>query len=152
MTMTRLHIHLISGSSRSRNGGPGASSFIGSFTELGPYYLSEDSLKTESYRWSNKINGWGKGMWMGWILKDEDNLLKGWVDCIIRMILCSWKNTICSHTLMSIYQSYTPRWVIVLNMISLMHCAVSVYAILQVHQKPFLNVFKSEMINEKPLN
>lgn len=37
-------------------------------------------------------------------------------------------------------------------MISLMHCAVSVYAILQVHQKPFLNVFKSEMINEKPLN
>ena len=33
-----------------RNGGPGASSFIGSFTELGPYYLSEDSLKTESYR------------------------------------------------------------------------------------------------------
>lgn len=37
-------------------------------------------------------------------------------------------------------------------MISLMHCAVSVFAILQVHQKPFLNVFKSEMINEKPLN
>ncbi|CAK9073626.1 unnamed protein product [Durusdinium trenchii] len=32
------------------NGGPGASSLIGSFTELGPYYLSATSLSTEDYR------------------------------------------------------------------------------------------------------
>eukprot|EP00747_Dinoflagellata_sp_TGD_P056994 gnl/TRDRNA2_/TRDRNA2_150394_c2_seq1.p1 gnl/TRDRNA2_/TRDRNA2_150394_c2~~gnl/TRDRNA2_/TRDRNA2_150394_c2_seq1.p1 ORF type:complete len:523 (+),score=60.88 gnl/TRDRNA2_/TRDRNA2_150394_c2_seq1:49-1569(+) len=31
------------------NGGPGASSFFGSFAELGPYYLSDASLQTESY-------------------------------------------------------------------------------------------------------
>lgn len=31
------------------NGGPGASSFFGSFAELGPYYLSDASLKTDSY-------------------------------------------------------------------------------------------------------
>lgn len=32
------------------NGGPGASSFFGSFSELGPYYLSDASIKTSSYR------------------------------------------------------------------------------------------------------
>ena len=32
------------------NGGPGASSFFGSFSELGPYYLTQNSLKTEAYR------------------------------------------------------------------------------------------------------
>jgi len=31
------------------NGGPGAPSFFGSFTELGPYYLSDASLVTEEY-------------------------------------------------------------------------------------------------------
>jgi len=31
------------------NGGPGAPSFFGSFTELGPYYLSDASLQTEAY-------------------------------------------------------------------------------------------------------
>jgi len=31
------------------NGGPGAPSTWGSFTELGPYYLSYDSVKTEAY-------------------------------------------------------------------------------------------------------
>jgi carboxypeptidase C (cathepsin A) len=31
------------------NGGPGASSFFGSFAELGPYYLSDASLQTDSY-------------------------------------------------------------------------------------------------------
>lgn len=32
------------------NGGPGASSFFGSFSELGPYYLTDASKKTESYK------------------------------------------------------------------------------------------------------
>eukprot|EP00931_Biecheleriopsis_adriatica_P057113 TRINITY_DN33876_c0_g1_i1.p1 TRINITY_DN33876_c0_g1~~TRINITY_DN33876_c0_g1_i1.p1 ORF type:complete len:515 (-),score=67.70 TRINITY_DN33876_c0_g1_i1:233-1777(-) len=32
------------------NGGPGASSFFGSFSELGPYYLTDASLRTEAYR------------------------------------------------------------------------------------------------------
>eukprot|EP00929_Paragymnodinium_shiwhaense_P120256 TRINITY_DN92186_c0_g1_i1.p1 TRINITY_DN92186_c0_g1~~TRINITY_DN92186_c0_g1_i1.p1 ORF type:complete len:534 (-),score=53.23 TRINITY_DN92186_c0_g1_i1:208-1809(-) len=32
------------------NGGPGAASFFGSFVELGPYYLSDASLKTDSYK------------------------------------------------------------------------------------------------------
>jgi len=32
------------------NGGPGASSFFGSFSELGPYYLTDASLKTDSYK------------------------------------------------------------------------------------------------------
>jgi carboxypeptidase C (cathepsin A) len=32
------------------NGGPGASSFFGSFSELGPYYLTDASMKTDSYR------------------------------------------------------------------------------------------------------
>lgn len=32
------------------NGGPGASSFFGSFSELGPYYLSDASMKTERYK------------------------------------------------------------------------------------------------------
>lgn len=32
------------------NGGPGASSLIGSFTELGPYYLAQSSLETEAYK------------------------------------------------------------------------------------------------------
>lgn len=31
------------------NGGPGASSFFGSFAELGPYYLSDSSLRTDAY-------------------------------------------------------------------------------------------------------
>eukprot|EP00930_Biecheleria_cincta_P095710 TRINITY_DN8764_c0_g1_i2.p1 TRINITY_DN8764_c0_g1~~TRINITY_DN8764_c0_g1_i2.p1 ORF type:complete len:539 (-),score=80.92 TRINITY_DN8764_c0_g1_i2:95-1624(-) len=31
------------------NGGPGASSFFGSFVELGPYYLSGKSLRTDAY-------------------------------------------------------------------------------------------------------
>ena len=32
------------------NGGPGASSLFGSFSELGPYYFSKMSLQTESYK------------------------------------------------------------------------------------------------------
>jgi hypothetical protein len=32
------------------NGGPGASSLFGSFSELGPYYLTDESLKTEEYK------------------------------------------------------------------------------------------------------
>jgi hypothetical protein len=32
------------------NGGPGASSFFGSFSELGPYYLTDASLKTDAYK------------------------------------------------------------------------------------------------------
>lgn len=32
------------------NGGPGASSFFGSFSELGPYFLSSASLQTEAYK------------------------------------------------------------------------------------------------------
>merc|ERR1719487_2334199 len=32
------------------NGGPGASSFFGSFSELGPYYVSDASLNTEEYK------------------------------------------------------------------------------------------------------
>lgn len=31
------------------NGGPGAASFFGLFTELGPLYLSNESLSTEDY-------------------------------------------------------------------------------------------------------
>jgi len=34
------------------NGGPGASSLLGSFTELGPYFLADASLQTEAYRTS----------------------------------------------------------------------------------------------------
>jgi len=32
------------------NGGPGASSFFGSFSELGPYFLSDASIQTEAYK------------------------------------------------------------------------------------------------------
>ena len=114
-------------------------------------YLGKWSILTNIFQmgWNHQLVGEGCGC--GWIL-DEGNLLNT-MDCIIKMTFLFMKRQrFCSHTSMLIHESYmTPHLVIVLIiLISLLHCALSLYAISQVHQKPFL-MFSNLRWSIKPL-